>query len=378
MDRHDATPRRHRPDARLKGAGVLAGAALAGALFLVGCSSPAPQATTTTSGSTTTSGPAGSSSTTPPASGIGSYMPLFPFGSAADVSTWQQAYRSSGQQPWHLDAGRTALSFAGFLGLGTVDTVTSSRTDAAGAHVSVGFHVPGDSRTLTAAVVHLVRWGSGTDAPWEAVGTDDTTFSLTTPHYGATVRSPVTAGGTISGVDESIRVRVWAPGSTSPVGVACCVPAGGDSSPWHEVVAFSASPGTVLTIVAETGGHVAGLERFTVTGVRAGSESAATAAACEGSAMLAVVKAKLPLPPPDTTTSVDVRQCGSGYARVFAVPSNIDCGKPGGSCYNDEQVFLKDTGGTWTFLENGSGIACSNPQATPADVEPACRALGLA
>jgi hypothetical protein len=230
---------------------------------------------------------------------------------------------------------------------------------------------------MVAAVVHLVRYGKGADAPWEVVGTDDTTFSLTSPRYGATVTSPFTAGGTITGVDESIRVEVHGPGASVPLGVACCRAAGGERSPWHEAVPFGAAPGTALVAVASTGGHVTATERFAVTGVWAAAGSVATAAACDPSVMLGVVKAALPLPPPDSTAAIRIDQCGGGYARVAAAPTNVNCGKEGGSCYNDEQVFLKDAGGSWAVLDHGTGIDCTKPQTTSAVVLGACRALGL-
>ena len=40
--------------------------------------------------------------------------------------------------------------------------------------------------------------------------------------------------------------------------------------PWSASVTFLATPGQVITIAAATGGHVAAVERFAVTGARAG------------------------------------------------------------------------------------------------------------
>jgi hypothetical protein len=56
--------------------------------------------------------------------------------------------------------------------------------------------------------VHHVRFGPQSDAPWEVVGSDDTTFTVETPAYGALVTSPVTVAGRITGVDENVRVAV--------------------------------------------------------------------------------------------------------------------------------------------------------------------------
>jgi hypothetical protein len=195
------------------------------------------------------------------------YLPLWPFAGQADAQAWQAAYRSGGHQPWHLDAGRTALSFTqGYLGYTNVDEVVNTRTSGQQGWVSVGFDDP-DGRPTTSAVLHLVRLGTGTDAPWEVVGTKDTTLTLTTPAYGSTVRSPVTTGGRITGVDESLRVQIRQLDRPDAVSRTAGVPAGGDRARWTIHVPFTA-PGDTLTIAVSTGGHIADVERFAITGVR--------------------------------------------------------------------------------------------------------------
>ncbi|ETK37087.1 hypothetical protein [Microbispora sp. ATCC PTA-5024] len=274
-------------DARLRAAAALAALALATTLATAGCGAGAPEAASSggtaappVTGSLATPTPAAQATPTPGTTGLasssggpylvaGRYQPLWPFGDQAEARAWQEAYRSGGHQPWHLDADRTALAFTqGYLGFGGVDTVVHRTVAGAHARIAVGFRPEEGGGISTAAVIHLVRYGSGGDAPWEVVGTDDTTFSLTTPAYGAVVVSPMRAGGRISGVDESIRVQVRAPGSDRPLGEHCCVPAGGTDRPWTATVAFRAVPGRTLTVVAATGGHVAAVERFAVTGVR--------------------------------------------------------------------------------------------------------------
>ena len=222
----------------------------------------------------TTTAPAGTG--TGPGPTAFSYLPLYPFANLQDVATWQAAYRAHGDQPWHLDPGQTALSFTRFLGYSDVTTVLGTTTDDSGAHVTVGFPVPvACAPTLScaphapvhAAVVHLRRFGTAGDAPWEVVGTDDTpSFSLTTPRYGAVARSPLAVAGALVGVDESIRVQVLQASSPTPLGVSCCQPAG--TGPWSASVTFHAAPNSVLIVAASTGGHVATVERFTVTGIR--------------------------------------------------------------------------------------------------------------
>jgi hypothetical protein len=213
--------------------------------------------------------PTVSPSTTSPFGTTFAYEPLWPFGSLADAQAWERQYRTGGQQPWHLDAAQTALSFAGgYLGYTELDRTTSSSVGADGAHVGVGYVTEG-ARTSTAAVVHLLRFGFDADAPWEVVGTDDTNFSLTSPVYGAKISSPVSVGGRITGVDESIHVQARELASATPVGDACCLPAGGENSLWQTSLTFRAAAGSVVTIAASTGGHIQRVERFTVTGVTA-------------------------------------------------------------------------------------------------------------
>lgn len=223
----------------------------------VAAAHPTSTATTPTSGATEST-----------ATAAFHYLPLWPFASAAEAAAWQDSYRSGGHQPWHLDAGQTALSFTqGWLGYTNVDEVTKTVLDGGESWVSVGFANP-NGQPVTSAVLHLVKIGTGTDAPWEVVGTEDTTLTLTTPGYGTTVRSPVTVGGRITGVDENLRVRVRQLGQSAPIGEAGGVPAGGDRSQWKVGVPFAAAGGSTLTIAVATGGHIAAVERFAITGVR--------------------------------------------------------------------------------------------------------------
>ena len=195
-------------------------------------------------------------------------LPLYPFANLQEVAAWQQEYRSGGTQPERLDSRMTALAFARFLGYPDIDQVVTSREDAQGAHVSVGFRNPDSGNLTTAAVVHLVRYGAGSDIPWEVVGTDDTDFTLTTPVYGAIVTSPMPAGGRISGVDESITVHVQQLHSNGLLGQVCCTPGGGTDEPWATTVSFSQPTDPVLIVSASTGGHVRDVERFTVTAAK--------------------------------------------------------------------------------------------------------------
>jgi hypothetical protein len=191
------------------------------------------------------------------------YQPLWPFANLQQVDSWRAAYASNGSQPWHLDARQTALLFTrNNLGFTELDRTTTARISSTDAHIGVGYSNP-NKRDVTAAVLHLVRFGNDAGSPWEVVGSDDTTFSLETPKYGSTVSSPMLIGGHLTGVDESIRVRILADGGTTAVNP---IPAGGTNSPWSTgAVPFSQTG--VLTIVASTGGHLQQVERFAIQGV---------------------------------------------------------------------------------------------------------------
>ena len=195
------------------------------------------------------------------------YPPLWPFSSQAEVDAWRQQHAAQGTQPWHLDAEATALAFTtGYLGFEEIDQVVGSDVRDREAWVSVGYDA--GTGPSTAAVVHLVRFGPGDDAPWEVVGTSDTDLTLETPSYGSQVSSTVTVGGRITGVDESLRVQVRQASSDAPIGEACCLPAGGVDAPWQTTVSFSGANAPALTIVVSTGGHIQGVERFAITAVR--------------------------------------------------------------------------------------------------------------
>jgi len=263
--------------------------AVAGAvvILLAGCSGEKPDAVPTPSGpATTQSTPAPTPTpTAPPTPTVSAkppttpapstpvrrvfrYQPAWPFTSEARAAEWQRSYRSGGHQPWHLDAGETALSFTqSFLGFKELKLVTSSSVRGDEAYVGVGYSID-SGRKFTAAVVHLVKLGQGSDAPWEVVGTRDTDLSLTTPKYGAAAGSPLTVGGRITGVDEAIRVEVRQASSATALGTLCCIAAGGEGSPWTGRVTFRAPTAPTVVVIASAGGHNLRTERFAITALR--------------------------------------------------------------------------------------------------------------
>ncbi|WP_344452904.1 hypothetical protein [Actinocorallia aurantiaca] len=191
------------------------------------------------------------------------YLPLWPFSGPDEV----RSVRPNGYASWNLDAGRTALSFTrSYLGFTSIDRVTSRSEKGNEARIGVGYKAEGGEHT--AAVVHLFRMGEGGSGPWEVVGTDDTTLSLTTPAYGGRPATPVTVGGRITGVDESLQAKLLHPRAGEPLGEHCCTPAGGQDTRWKLTLPYEGEVEEVATIVVWTGGHVADVERFAVTGIR--------------------------------------------------------------------------------------------------------------
>ena len=201
------------------------------------------------------------------------YQPLYPFRTLQEATAWQASYQATGVQPWHLDPGLTALSFTGFLGYTDVTTVFGVRTDAIGAHVTVGFPNP-NGAPVNAAVLHLRRFGTAADAPWEVVGTDDTARLQLSPPRG-TGRSEVPAD---SGGRHRRRGREHqGPGAAAVVhdtARGLLLPAGRQlGSPVGRRGLVQGATDKVLIVAASTGGHLATVERFTVTGVRTSAGS---------------------------------------------------------------------------------------------------------
>lgn len=234
----------------------------------VAATSTAPP-TATGSATTAPASPTGGAAPAPATDAAAGRPLLWPFADAAAARTWQEGSRVGGSQPWHLDSAATALGFTqGYLGFAGLDRVTTKEGEGAETWVGVGYRTP-DGRDATAAVLHLVRLGTEKDAPWEVVGTRDTTLVIDTPAYGSAAQWPLTVGGMITGVDESLHVRVL--GRDGPVADSCCAPAGGERTPWSVTVPRQGAPGPgALTVVVATGGHAVDVERFAITAVRAG------------------------------------------------------------------------------------------------------------
>lgn len=198
------------------------------------------------------------------------YQPLWPFASEEEAHRWLEEDAPSGESPWHADAPATALKFTqNFLGFTEIDRVTAVTIEGDEAWVDIGQPDP-NGASVTVATIHLARFGSAPDAPWEVVGTRDDGFTLETPRYGSAVGPIIEAGGKINGVDECIALQVRQSSQQGLLGEFSCLMAGGapDGMPWSAQVAVAGAQPGVLTLVAKIGGHYAGVEQFAITGLR--------------------------------------------------------------------------------------------------------------
>lgn len=249
--------------AMLLAAGVVAACAPAPEPVPAGTGVPSTSAAPTAGPDT----PLPTATLTPEPSGNAGSAMLWPFPDRAAAAQWQRSFRSGGSQPWHLDSTATALGFTqGYLGFTGIDRVTSKESNGGEEWIGVGYAVPGGNREATAAVLHLVRIGTGEDAPWEVVGTRDAYLAVDTPAYGSAATWPLTVGGTVTGVDESLHVRVLGPAGAAAD--SCCAPAGGENARWTVQVPLQTPRTGDLTVVVATGGHVVDVERFAITAVR--------------------------------------------------------------------------------------------------------------
>lgn len=234
-----------------------------------GSSATGTSITTTSPAAATTTSTTATTSAAPTASGYSfPYQPMWPFAGLEDADRWLRDGRPAGNDPWHADPRATALKFArDFLAFDELDRTTTLTEQPRDAWVGVGQGSPtGDN--ITVANLHLARFGPTGDAPWVVVGSEDTGLTLERPGYGSPLKSGVIeVGGTISGVDESLHIQVRQ--SSELLGEFCCVPGGGERTPWSASVPVSTPRPGVVTVVVSTGGHVALVERFAVTALRA-------------------------------------------------------------------------------------------------------------
>ena len=102
------------------------------------------------------------------------YVPLWPFASQQEADRWLRDDAPNGHLPWHAEADTTALYFTqNYLGFTEINQITNVTTNGNEAWVSVGYELP-NLKVMTAATIHLARFGTASNAPWEVGGTKTT------------------------------------------------------------------------------------------------------------------------------------------------------------------------------------------------------------
>ncbi|MFI6600255.1 hypothetical protein ACIBHX_28760 [Nonomuraea sp. NPDC050536] len=206
----------------------------------------------------------------PPASSSGTAQkvenqPLWPFSDPQQVRNWQRSYRTGGHSPWHVDAAFTAVAFTqGYLGFTELDQAIKTDIHGGDAFVQVGFSPQEGEKPQVAATVHLIKYGSGPDTPWEVVGAESSDITIKAPEYGTAAESPVMVAGTVNRTAGNVQILFYQPGHEKPIAESRAIPVAGS---WQTTVPFTAQTDQVITVVAATGGHVADVERFAVTAI---------------------------------------------------------------------------------------------------------------
>lgn len=244
---------------------------------LRGTSTPTPSPSP--SGQTPTQTPSGQTPTTTPTQSPTApsqqVLPVWPFTSAAQVTAWQRAYRENGSQPWHLDAGLTAKQFVAAIGFPELSIVTRVGVVGSRAAVTLGYRAE-SGRTLSATTVLLTRLGTSEPRAWSVTGarTGAALLSIRSPAAGATVRSPLTVSGLITGVDESLHVAVRTAFGLEPLGETF-VGSGGQATPWTLHVRYATPHARVGVVYAWLTSAVNGnAYRLVVVPVRFGDVAA--------------------------------------------------------------------------------------------------------
>lgn len=221
------------------------------------CPEPRPSPTTSTNGVTTS------------ANGT----PVWPFTSDAQAADWEA---QPGSRGWAADPVKvTQHLMDDYLKLpGAATSRLNDDGDLAIVEVSAG------GRPVSQ--VRLERVGRDTSGPWSVTSAASDDLVVRQPGDGDEVTSPLQVTGTVSGVDQSVHLRLMA---AALLGEAYA-PAGNEQ-PWTQALAWTRSDWSVAALTGTTFNGKGDLSAVTVTAVRrAGSRTAGLAPA--GSAFVAI------------------------------------------------------------------------------------------
>lgn len=98
-------------------------------------------------------------------------------------------------------------------------------------------------------------------------------------------------------------------------------------------------------------------------------------AQCTTDALLPTVANLFPENPRWQILDVQIAECRGGYVRLFALADQSICTTDVPQCLENEQVFLQDVAGAWTYLDSGTGLSCLEAQFMSPPIIQACAVL---
>jgi hypothetical protein len=202
------------------------------------CTEPIPSPSMSTSDVTTSS----------------SGLPVWPFTTDAQAAAWE---RTPGSRTWAADPVQVVTHLmSDYLKLpGQATRRVDSDPDAAIVEVSAA------GRPVSQ--VRLVKVGRDANGPWSVTGASSDNLSVTQPNDGDEVSSPLAVAGRVSGVDQSVHLRLM----TTAVLAEAFAPAGMDL-PWTQSLTWTESEWSVAALAANTFNGKGDLSAVTITAVR--------------------------------------------------------------------------------------------------------------
>lgn len=244
----------------LPSAALVLGATAAAAFFVGGTPQSSSLIQNPASQGPPTPAPAPAPSAPPVSLAPDATSALWPFTSAAQAGSWKTS------APWANNQEQTAQHFAqDYLGLNVAAHQTCDRCG------EVVLRLPAGGSTAKA---HLVTFTVGGVQVFSVASVTFADLTVTAPGAGAAISSPTTVTGTLTGVDENVRVRLL---TTSGKELATAGAPAGSAVPWSGALTWSDQSWSTGAIVATTYSAKDGsLNRLSVVPVRRAAAMALT------------------------------------------------------------------------------------------------------
>lgn len=279
----------------------------------------------------------------------GGGTPVWPFTSDTQAADWEA---HPGSRSWAADPVQvTQHLMDDYLGLpGKATRRINSDVDVAIVVVSAA--------DRPVSQVHLERVGRDSSGPWSVTAASSDDLAVTQPSSGDEVSSPVHAAGTVSGVDQSVHLRLISDGLLAEA----YAPAG-NVRPWTQSLSWTRTDWSVAALAAATFNGKGDLSAVTITPVlRAGATSADEPA--PGSVLVAV----------DAEHVVSVDTLTGKQLRQLSYPPSgvVDAAPDRGGV--DGVVWVRQEGDSCTSSIIRAGLA-HGPAGVTVDAKPVARSL---